>query len=181
MTIESLYKVMTPPTLPVEAGSVEAWPAIEKIIGVTLPNDYKQYINAFGTGYIGRFLWPFTPFSENEYLNLRDQINYSLDVLRELEENWGEECPYPLYPDPEGLLPWGRTDNGDVLFWLTVGHPDDWPTVINEARGPLYEEYQASMTDFLAKLISGEITSDIMPYDFLDRDALFVPYKAATG
>ncbi len=176
MTLESLYKVIAPPTLPVEAGSVEAWPVIEKAIGVTLPNDYKQYINTFGTGCIGRFLWPFNPFSEDKFLNLGYRINERLDALRELREHWDEQCPYPLYPDPGGLLPWGGTDNGDVLFWLTVGRPDDWPTVVNEARGPLYEEYQASMTDFLAKLISGEIISDIIPYDFLDRAALlFVP------
>lgn len=178
MTFVSLCKILPTPAAPIEVGRVEEWPEIERVVGTMLPSDYKQYINTFGTGCIGNFLWPFNPFSENKHLNLVEQISVSLEALKVLKEKWGDrQCPYPLYPESGGLLPWGITDNGDILFWFTVGHPDDWPIVINEARAPVYEKYEESMTSLLSKLISGEIVSDIFPDDFLDRDALFVSRK----
>lgn len=164
--------------MPIEIGTVETWSAIEKSIGIVLPRDYKEYIGVFGTGCIGDFLWPLNPFSENKYLNLVKAMDGLLFALRTLKEEFGDsQCPYLLYPEPEGLLPWGITDNGDGLFWLTVGPPDNWVVVINEARAPLYEEYKESMTGFLAKLIEGKIVSEIIPADFLNRNVLFVSRK----
>lgn len=178
MTLESLCKVILPPRMPIETGSVEGWPLIEETLGVVLPSDYKQYIAIFGTGCFGNFLWPFNPFSTNRHLNLIEQINVTLNAQRALKEQWGNrQCPYPLYPEAGGLLPWGSTDNGDDLFWLTTGSPEDWIVVINEARAPVYEEYQESMTGLLAKLLSGEITSKIFPQDFPDKSALFMSRK----
>ena len=178
MTIELLCKVMFPPKEPVESRRVEEFSEIEQELGTTMPSDFKEYINLFGTGYIGRFLWVFNPFSNEESLNFIEQMEIRLDALEEIKEKYGDdECPYPLYPEPSGLLPWGATDNGDVLYWSTVGQPDEWTVVINESRGPKFEQYEESMTGFLAKLISGDIASKIIPYDFLDRDALFVPVQ----
>jgi hypothetical protein len=28
------------------------------------------------------------------------------------------------------VLPLGRTDNGDELYWVTDGDPDDWPVAL---------------------------------------------------
>ncbi len=178
MTLEFLCRVLPTPIAPIESGSTEEWSEIEKVVDIILPSDYKQYINTFGTGCIGNFLWPFNPFSDNKFLNFGEQIDARLDALRVLKEKWGDrQCPYPLYPEPEGLLPWGASDNGDVLYWLTAGHPDDWSVIINEARSPVYEEYKESTTSLLAKLVLGEIVSEIFPPDFPDREALFVSRK----
>jgi len=179
MTVESLSKLITLPALPVDCGSVEGWQRIEESLSTALPNDYKKYINRFGSGSIGRFLWPFNPFSRNENLNLIEQVKIRLNALQVLKDRFSEKHPYPLYPEMGGLLPWGATDNGDVLFWLTDGKPDDWIVVINESRGPKFEKFEETTTSFLSKLITGDIVSNIIPNDFLDKDALFVPEKKA--
>jgi hypothetical protein len=179
MSIESLLNVMPPPTAPIESGNKKEWSSIEASIGTTLPEDFKEYINLYGTGKILRFLWPFNPFSKNDNLNLGMQLTLQLDALRELKDEFGfEECPYPLYPEPEGLLPWGVTDNGDVLFWLTDGIPENWPIIVNEGRVAVYERYDESMTSFLSKLLSKNIISKIFPDDLCDRNPLplFEPY-----
>ncbi len=81
--------------------------------------------------------------------------------------------PLSLDSDPRGLLPWGITDNGDVLFWLTVGRPDQWSIAVNESRGNGFETYPDSMVRFLIKLIQEEIHSAFIPRKFLDTPCLF--------
>lgn len=176
MSIEALLKVIEPPTNPTEADHEISWHYIESSLGLTLPNDFKEFIQRFGTGALLDFLWVFNPFSSNEYLNFMQQINTQLDALRFLVRDTSlEECPYSLYPEPGGLLPWGMTENGDILFWCTEGNPKDWTVVVMASRSPTYEEYNESLTGFLAKLILQEIKSRIFP-SLSDSIPLFQPY-----
>jgi hypothetical protein len=178
MTLKALIEVMPPPKRPVETGSAEQWTNVEESLGTALSTDYREYNNTFGTGCIGAFLWPYNPFSSNENLNLLTRGKLILEAMSVIKERFGDtEVPYPLFPEPGGLLPWGSTDNGDSLFWLTTGNPDEWPVVVNESRGPSFEEFEESMTGFLARLINEEISSEIIPSYFLDKEALFVPIE----
>lgn len=171
MTIEALCEKMIPPKQPLECGSEEEWHKIEKQLGTALPSDYKEYIRTFGTGKIGAFLLPFNPFAKNKYLNLVGQRKETLDALREFYDEAG--YAFPLFPDPNGLLPWGVTDNGDLLFWQTRGEPDAWTVVVDESRGGSNEQYDETMTSFLAKLIAGELVSKIIPKKFISKRKLF--------
>lgn len=40
-----------------------------------------------------------------------------MEVLKDLR-SYDEVIPYEPYPIPGGILPFDRTDNGDVLFWI---------------------------------------------------------------
>src|SRR3954469_15588520 len=75
----------------------------------------------------------------------------------------GDAYPYPLYPEADGLLPWGHVDTGAELFWQTSGGPEEWTVVVAEARGPEFEEFNDSMTGFLTKIMRGKIRSVIVP------------------
>ncbi len=175
MTLASLLVVLTPPVTPYESGRDKEWPEIEMALGTKLPGDYKEYINEFGTGRINDFLSPYNPFSENRFLNLLRQEPNQLDTLRRIRDEWGhEECPYPLYPELQGLLPWGVTGNGNVLFWSTSGPADEWTIVVSGGRNPGYEEFDEPMTNFLAKLLSRDIISDFFR-SFSAREAQFTP------
>ena len=162
MSIDSILKIIEPPPTPSEAGDIDGWKRVEEIMKTKLPIDYKQYISTYGTGCICEFLWPLNPFSKNKYLNLMAKSEAELNSLRDLKKMDFQECPYPLFPDSGGILTWGVTDNGDVLFWLTQGEPDKWITVINESRSPVYEEFDRTMTQFISDLIRGQIRSNII-------------------
>jgi hypothetical protein len=140
-----------------------------------LPTDYKYFINTYGTGRICDFLYVFNPFSANRYVSLVRQMAMQLGALRGIKDEFGlDVVPYPLYFEPGGLLPCGLTDNGDGLYWLTSGeNPDKWTVVVGEARGPDWEEYSTDLTGFLAKLLSGELRSNIFPNSLLPCPALF--------
>jgi hypothetical protein len=177
MSLQTLAQIVTPPTDPVDSGSVDEWLAIEEKLGTPLPTDYKEYINTYGTGTIGSFLWPYNPFSNNENLNLITRIEQDLSALRQIKDEFGEEeVPYPLYPETGGLLSWAISDNGDVLYWLTQGNREDWRIVINESRGPWFEQFEESTTSFLTKLASGDLVTEIL--GDLPENASFQPLES---
>ena len=123
------------------------------------------------------FLWIFNPFSDNENLNLIKQTKDHTTQYRWAKRELGEEyCPFPIFPEPGGLLPFGVTDNGDVFFWLTDSdNPNHWKIVINETRSAEFELYDKKLTEFLVGIVNGQIESQIFPREFVDLTKLFIP------
>lgn len=161
MPISDLEAVMPPP---IATSVIEptAWVEVERSLGTSLPSDYKDFIRTYGLGQVADFLCVLTPFSDNPNVNLSLQIEQQLSALRELHAA-GESAPYPLFPATGGIMPFAITDNGDVLHWETNGAPDAWRVVVNDARSPMYEVYNAGMTTFLAGLFSPDFSSSILP------------------
>jgi hypothetical protein len=161
-----LCEAVPPPADPVEAGRAEAMAAVEERLGLALPADYKSLIGAYGTGSWKDFLLVLNPFASNRYLNLFEQTQRQLDAERVIRAAWPSEVPFAIYPEPGGLLPWAMTDNGNRLYWLTQGHPDDWPTVIYESRGPRHDRHQVSCCEFLRRWVAGQLRVSVFPEDF---------------
>lgn len=142
------------------------WPSVQRVVGSVLPVDYRHLVEITGPLYIGEFVTVFTPGVGNPNVDLLVQIGARLGALQVIKQDWGaRECPYPLWFEPGGLLPWGASDNGDTLFWLTRGHPDQWTVVIGEGRGPSYDEYPVSACEFLVEFLSGGLKSRVFPSD----------------
>jgi hypothetical protein len=174
MTIDALRTVLPPPASPVDPGDAGRWADIERQVGTPLPSDYKEFVAVYGAGKIGDLLLVLNPFARNKHLNLLVQIERHLEALRELRET-GEDSEYTLFPEPGGLLPWGFSENGDILLWLTEGKPDLWPVVVNVGREPTYERFDMSMTDFLARVLTHQVRSEALPEDFPGQRPTFVP------
>ena len=108
----------------------------------------------------------------NPNIRLERQVPLISKIFSEDELS---ERPYPFWPEPGGLLPFGGTDNGDTLFWLQRGSPDDWPVVVWD-RGRLgYELLDCGLTDFLAGLATGAILPKEFPDGLSSVDCLFAP------
>lgn len=50
MSFEQLIEVVAPPDNPFEAGTPSQWGEVENLLGTSLPEDYKKFINSFGSG-----------------------------------------------------------------------------------------------------------------------------------
>ena len=159
MGINYLSNVVKVPRTPSVGYSTDQWLQVEKVLGTNLPEDYKLFVATYGAGYLGEFIWVYSPFAKNPNLNLSIQVKRVIDTMRVLQQDYEIERQYPLFPHPNGLLPWGKTDNGDVLFWLTIELPENWEVVINESRSPVYEHYRDNMSGFLYKILIRKITS----------------------
>ena len=171
MTIERLLQAVVAPATPTETYD-GPWEPIEAELGTGLPQDYKDFVRLYGQGEFMEFLGINVPSSWSPYARLVSQARATAKLFAGFEE----ELPYPLWPDPEGLLAFGITDFGDYLFWLTRGSPEQWPVVVWGRGLQQFEVFDCSLTDFLARLATGEID----PQDFPEGecDCLFKPGPA---
>jgi hypothetical protein len=150
------------------------WSSVEQRMGHQLPADYMAICETYGPGTFDDFLHVFQPETAHEPIDLLHQRERTLWALTYLQER-GEVMPYPL----SGLLPAGRTDNGDVLYWLKqpADLPDKWQIVVNEARGPEWVLYRGGLVDFLADVLSGAFRCAVFPDDFPSAKPMFRPYE----
>jgi hypothetical protein len=171
VTIEVLIGAVPPPAAPFESFS-GPWEPIQAALGTALPPDYKEFVRLYGSGYFMAFLGVDVPKSRNPNVRLERQVPAICDSFFDRDE-----LPYPLWPEPGGLLPFGGTDNGDCLFWLPRGSsPEDWGVVVWDRASQEFEAFDCDLTDFLAGLATGEILPEAFPADLLYCDELFEPH-----
>ncbi|USA45403.1 SMI1/KNR4 family protein [Acinetobacter sp. C26M] len=175
MSIDDLVKEMLPPKEPSEVPNNlnnQLWDTIESKLGLVIPNDYKEFIQIYGSGSIDSFLTIFNPFSENININLIDQLYVQSEVYKDLK-SYGEEVPYDFFPLKNGILPFGMTDNGDVLFWQVNDLPKEWNVIINEARSSNWDVLKISMTDFLLGILQRKVVCNFFPSTFPSKEPSF--------
>lgn len=162
MTLGLLTSKLIPPKNPIDSGKLKAWHTIEEIIGVPLPRDYKEYINTYGTGKIWDYMWIFNPFTERKDLSFP---NWRMRNFRHTYETLGGKSPdnrylagYSLYPEKDGLLICGETEQTSYIFWKTQGHPNNWTIVLSdEGMSDFFEEFDCNLTEFIRQFLDGKI------------------------
>ena len=180
-TFDRLLELAPPPPAPVDTGSPDRWGEIERALGTDLPGDYKRFINTYGSGEFCDLLWLLNPFSTAEGMNLLHQVGPISDVYREgRDEPFPEWCPYPLFPEPGGLLPLGGDTNGDNVFWITTGPPAEWPLILYNWRGGyISERHDMPLAEFLVGWLSGAIPGCFfgvgIDSPIIKRDPVFCP------
>jgi hypothetical protein len=175
MDINKLMQILPPPIPPVEI-SAGMWGAIEDQLGIGLPNDYKAFIDNYGSGTIRRFATVFNPFSQNKHINLAAQLPIRLNVLaglRRFTDKHPEWLPYNLFPEPCGLFPFAGTNNGDSVYWVTDGPPDAWWVVVGGGRSPRYQEFKCNSTTFFYQILTRPGICDMFPVGFLGLEPPF--------
>ncbi|WP_309090647.1 SMI1/KNR4 family protein [Phenylobacterium sp.] len=173
VSIENLLKVVPPPAEPFESYD-GPWEPVETFFGTGgLPADYKEFVLLYGSGYFMEFLGVSVPRAWNE--NVRIATNAKIITRNFREHEPLDPYPYGFWPDPGGLLPFGTTDNGDELFWLTEGAPDTWRVVVWDRGMQTFETFDCGLTDFLAGLATGTILPKAFPEDLLPCELLFQP------
>lgn len=160
---------MSPPSVvPVNDG----WSLVEKEVGFSLPNDYKEFINAYGTGCISDFIWVFNPFSRNRALN-NEAVKYHIWAYQDLKRSHPEYYSIPSYPAEGSFYPWGGTDNGDCLAWEVKGDPSRWTVMLIGSSGPKAIDYcNLKMSEFLYELLTGRLDGKL---NSIDTDEPFEP------
>ncbi|MBK8255236.1 MAG: SMI1/KNR4 family protein [Polyangiaceae bacterium] len=164
----SIQSVLPVPKKVVDAPKPADWAFIESAIGTPLPADYKEFLQTYGSGTISNYMRVLNPFSTTELW--LEKVRFRLSIYHSSRRNNPvpgftlppplapvNSMPYPIFPESGGVFPWGHTENGDGLLWLTQGNPNEWK-VVAETRSFRYAEFPGTMTEFLTALLSGKLT-----------------------
>jgi hypothetical protein len=154
--VEKLRRLVPPPVGPI--GADGDWAACEREMGLRLPEDYKEFISAYGGGTLCRLFEISSPFSSP--LLWRTGVRDWWVRWAEIYDCFGEvprALPYPRYPAIPGLLPWGTYGTADVLSWYTAGSPDQWRVVYDDREEGFVEVPGLSFAGFLVAALKGTV------------------------
>lgn len=168
MTIEVLLRAVPPPAEPFEAFD-GPWDLIEKALRTALPQDYKDFVRIYGSGYFMELVR--IPVARSREPLGRLVTNAEFTSRTFFPEDLGT---YSFWPTPGGFIPFGSTDFGDQLLWLPRGEPDNWRVVVWGRGFGTYETFDCDMTGFLAGLATGDILPEEFP-EILPCEHLFTP------
>ncbi|MCR9144714.1 MAG: SMI1/KNR4 family protein [bacterium] len=160
MGIDSFVKVLAPPASPVDTEG--NWREIESGMHIQFPDDFKSLITKFGTGGFADFFWIFNPFATG--YDYEREIRSIISAYDTAKSNDPREMPFHGNKNGYGLFPFGRSDNGDTFYWnLEDRRPSS--IVIYNGRHTMHESFELDTTDFIRGLVSGGLSSKIIPFD----------------
>jgi hypothetical protein len=141
------------------------WPAVEASLSLTLPDDYKALAETFPEGSFQGFISLIRPgdFGEStsEFLGY---YAHRLDDMRRWREDDPQRFPLPIFPEPGGLLPWGKSHRGDIFFWLTGNDdPNTWPVITTDIDVSYWSTFSNAVCSFLVEVVSGRFNG--APYE----------------
>lgn len=156
--MDTLRQLLRPPKSPREVPTDGDWARCQDLFQ-SPPPDYRRFLQVYGTGIIDGFLYILNPASANRYLNLVRHGEEVLAAFREMRSNFPTSFDMPLFPEADGYLPYGVTDNGDTLFWVTRGPAVAWATAVMGAREPEVFFFRAALWSFLQHSSAGSLNA----------------------
>jgi hypothetical protein len=155
-----------------EAPYPAEWHSLEAQI--KLPTDYKQFLSLFGTGVLAEFFYVWNPFSNVQGMNWLAEHRKAISDIETLMFTASDLYrDWILFPQKNGLLPWGKTGNGDLLFWTTSGTPDHWGIAVSDGSPDMWKSTE-NLSSFLWGSLAVTNYCPQLP-NLADRPKTFIP------
>jgi len=154
--LDKLTELIPIPTAPIDT-SEKGLVAVSKALGVRFPADFLEYSRTYGSGTISAKVYDWEIYSafRRTYPEFVTRFVARHDAFRRAMET--EHIPLGLFPEPGGLLPFGRRDS--VFFcWRTVGRPNDWTVgVIWEYQEGGFQLFDLNFSEFLTAFLARKL------------------------
>lgn len=143
------------------------WDAANRALGVSIPADFRELVDAIGPGRIGHDTLLLAPFAAA--VNY-EQIGRHRLRAEELEMIWEDELEFvpdeitkpEIFNEP-GVRPvlWADSGLGFYLYWVVREGtaPSSWEIAVEPARSGTWEFLPGPATSALLRLLRGEIPS----------------------
>ncbi|MEU3050654.1 hypothetical protein ABZ705_29810 [Streptomyces sp. NPDC006984] len=118
-------------------------------MGTSLPADYKEFCETFGSGEFCDFLTVYASVG-GAASELADSHEANRRIADEHPVVRDGYLPHGLYhPGGRGILQWGAGVQGDEFAWLadTASAPELWPVVTRDDAGT-WQRFDVSMSEF---------------------------------
>ena len=174
--LDELTAVVPPPATPSITTCDADWLQVYSVYGTRLPGDFIHTCKVYGNGAFCSVTHRWTAGVDlyNHWAFWMKEVPACLWEIRDIRERFPKRVPFPLYWEPGGLLPWGRTSNEGCLCWLTRGSlVDMWPVVVIRPGAGQSQVFEMSAIQFLARAIAGTITCGLLPKGFPGRKGVF--------
>jgi hypothetical protein len=154
MSLQDIVKIAAPPVVRLEAPTLQQWQAVESRLQTVLPDDYREFCMAYGTGVFrdpGIYFRVLNPFSKGYKFHLETNCQ----VVESINNHYPDRFPFYPFPAQPGLLPLCRDAFGNAFFYLTEGKPHVWPIIecTRESEHQMFSDL--SMSTFLSKVFTG--------------------------
>ncbi|GAA0977621.1 hypothetical protein GCM10009551_014570 [Nocardiopsis tropica] len=154
------------------------WGQVEYRLGASVPQDYRELLDAGGGGLWLGFVRLYVPAPGPglQHVDL-ERSGLEFEQLQDLFEDEVVGPPDDLHPGSR-LLPWASTGTGVTLYWqVSPGTAAEaYPVRVSDRDGDVWEKHDLPTTDLLLGLVRGEVRSELLDGSWTDRDALFTPY-----
>jgi hypothetical protein len=159
------------------------WAAVEASVGLRLPRDYKALLERFPDGTFAGLIRPNRPGDDGHPpTQFLGYYAYRLGDMREWRVSGYGRYPYPIFPEPAGLLPWASGPRGEPICWLTEpAGPDRWPVVVPNADFTRWRRFPGTACEFLLDVVQGRFDAGIFGVDLTARGPLFKPKDGETA
>ncbi|MER5965401.1 SMI1/KNR4 family protein [Streptomyces sp. NPDC002057] len=142
---------------PLSGGDSIDWEEIERTARLTLPADYREFVELYGGGEIDEYLSISTPpVPGSAYGDLLDRMDLALS--HQDREDLLALLPGDVLPS---LLPFADSASSDVAFWLREGAPDDWRVAVFRRQTPYgmncWTVFDGGMASFCVAVLTGEV------------------------
>lgn len=174
MNTDALKVLMPPPNEPLFPGSQKDWVEFQKRCGLQFPQDYFAISHIYGSGrfFAGEFKVA-NPFDPDD----GQLVDRELARFRETRTRNPAEVPYPVFPEANGLYPFGIDGNGNTFLWITNENPNGWAIACFNSED-YSESVNLTLVDFLVLLASNKLPirrSKFWGNDFSADHLEFVP------
>lgn len=168
-------ELVAPPAPADRLGPPVDWAQVQADLGLSLPADYRAYVDEYGIGWVNRLVLVLHPTTRAAHLNLAKSAEEAADP--EALEMAESPPPHPVGLGLGRLLPCAVTETQDVVYWHTDGDdPDRWPVVFRDAEAYEWQRFDLSLVGFLLALCTGEISpAEYASAGYLGEEIRFQP------
>jgi hypothetical protein len=153
------------------------WQEVEESLGLALPDDYKLFIARFPRGFIQNYIQICPPRLHDGRLDLLGTFRIVLDNMREMREDRPEDFPFPIYPEPGGLIIWGNAKRGEYFYWLPSSpNPNEWEIVVSGSGWEDLVKFPGPMIRFLTGLVEGHVSAPVLAKDLAEIEPCFTAW-----